>query len=355
MSPKSTKKTALVRDTDLASRIAKLRTSKAMSQRAFAKELGVTQAQISEWEKGTERPSLEKLIALGNLSPDPSVRMFFWRRAGVSETRLREDLAADLLQTLAKQTGVFFAAPLAKRIFVGSAGQLQLETDGTMAVPSILVSPAGTTFCMRVPESRLQFPSLYPVGDYVVIERASDDLDKLDGSPVAVYLDATPEGFELPFGSDAYRRFTEMVEQARRTSEAERIHEQNRADEEQRLNRALNPNAAAASDQHNDEVSARIVEALGKPIVLFGRLAVQYSPQSQFESWSTRLSRVVLELSAQGESQGILPLSEWKVGCNAIEPRILDRIRDGVRVIGPIVGWFKDRSQRSPEGIESEK
>jgi transcriptional regulator with XRE-family HTH domain len=353
MPPKSTKKSGQSsRDRELAERISKLRKLKGKTQRQFAEILNVTQAQISEWEKkgGSEQPSLERLIALGNLAPDPTDRMFFWRRAGLSDARLREDLSAEMLHLLERRKDDFFAAPLAKNIFLGAAGQLQTECDGTVAIPSMLATGTAEVFCVRVPEHRFGLQRTFRPGDYVVIERAAENPDRLVGSLIAAYLEHTPEGYELDPRSPGFDRIRQLVEQIRDTSEAHQVREKLRREQEEKLNDIEDPDAVLKSDERNNQIATDIEKSLCEPVFLFGRLVIQEAGDPARErNYRARPSRVAIELGRPGDLPIIVPLSDWELGHNPAEPKVSSRIHKQVHIVGPVIGWFEDRSQYRAE------
>jgi SOS-response transcriptional repressor LexA len=66
-----------------AHRIAKLRDSLQITQTSLAERLKVTPMSVSRWERGTQEPSSEILILLGNMSGEPD-NWYFWRAAGLS-------------------------------------------------------------------------------------------------------------------------------------------------------------------------------------------------------------------------------------------------------------------------------
>ncbi len=69
-------------------RIVALRKRLAGGQKALAKELGVDQSTISEWENGKYSPSRMALIAIGRFDVDNAA--WWYERAGASELTQRE-------------------------------------------------------------------------------------------------------------------------------------------------------------------------------------------------------------------------------------------------------------------------
>lgn len=73
--------------------IAELRKKLQLTQTELAGKLGVTAMTVSRWERGLVEPTAGGYIALGNLA-DPKRSWYFWRRAGLSEQKLRSVIRA---------------------------------------------------------------------------------------------------------------------------------------------------------------------------------------------------------------------------------------------------------------------
>jgi transcriptional regulator with XRE-family HTH domain len=73
--------------------IAELRRKLQLTQTELAERLGVTAMTVSRWERGLVEPTAGGYIALGNLA-DAKRSWYFWRRAGLSEQKLREVIRA---------------------------------------------------------------------------------------------------------------------------------------------------------------------------------------------------------------------------------------------------------------------
>jgi hypothetical protein len=104
-------------------------------------------------------------------------------------------------------------------VFLGGAGELQTEIDGTLFLPSNLVSNSPSVFCMKVPVGE-RIPRFFGEGDFVVIEPAPLNLDRMVDSIVAVYFEERPPSIEL--GSDSSTRFFETMRAAAKFGEEER-------------------------------------------------------------------------------------------------------------------------------------
>jgi transcriptional regulator with XRE-family HTH domain len=75
--------TAKVKLPEWALKISKLRESLGVSQTGLAEKLKVSPMSVSRWERGTQEPSAEILIMLGNLTAAPD-NWYFWQAAGLS-------------------------------------------------------------------------------------------------------------------------------------------------------------------------------------------------------------------------------------------------------------------------------
>src|ERR1700694_3877911 len=70
-----------------ATTIFKMRQRLNLSQTAFGQRLYSSAMAVSRWERGTQEPTAESYIGLGNLAGDP-LCWFFWGRAGLSNEDL---------------------------------------------------------------------------------------------------------------------------------------------------------------------------------------------------------------------------------------------------------------------------
>jgi SOS-response transcriptional repressor LexA len=73
--------------TEWSSTISELRRRLGLSQTAFGQRLYSSAMAVSRWERGTQEPTAESYIGLGNLAGDP-LCWFFWGRAGLSNEDL---------------------------------------------------------------------------------------------------------------------------------------------------------------------------------------------------------------------------------------------------------------------------
>lgn len=320
--------------------IREFRLSLGDNQRNFAERIGASQTQVSEWERGTEKPSAEKLIAMGNAATTGADTLKFWRAAGIADDRLRKYLAEE--NTLALQgvpEGASVSIPLTRDIFIGRAGTVQVEAFGVMSVPSVLFRSDRSTFCLESGElCRSPFPSAHAEGDYLVIERGSGDLDSLEGTMVAVYLEKTPQGFEL----------------SQNASEALRMHMRkavpplmSEGEMKQFIERVITDPRSIMCSPDLRRIIDEIETLSERPSVIVGRLVLDFAGGekekekrgSEDDQLSTRLA---LEFPGGGSVRSV-PLGKWEVGRNLTPLKIAERISGGTHILGRVVGWFEDR------------
>jgi transcriptional regulator with XRE-family HTH domain len=345
----SNKKAAPREIDQLAKRIHALRMARGLSQRKFAEEIGVSHTQISEWERGTEKPSNKKIVKMGHAAPDEATRLWFWREAGVDDTGLRkaQDAESESL-TVLPDKALAYLAPVVERVFLGIAGEIRTEGDKVLFLPLKLAEDFASVFYMKVPNGE-GIPHFFAPGDYVVIDRQMTNLDNLVDSIIAVYFEERPPA--LDWGSDSFR-FFEAMRAAARTSEGERL----RRKEELRLNREANPKVYAESDRQNEQSLKRIEADMAVPVVKFGWLRIQYAGGHPEGPWKEQVSRVALEIvpSVSGSTGTSIPLTEWIKGINPIEPKIATRIKRPAHIVGRLVGWFKDNVHSDSEAGKRE-
>ncbi len=69
--------------------IAELRQRMQLTQTQLAEQVGVTAMTVSRWERGLVEPTAGGYISLGNLAEGKHA-WYFWRRAGLSEAKVRK-------------------------------------------------------------------------------------------------------------------------------------------------------------------------------------------------------------------------------------------------------------------------
>ncbi len=70
-------------------RIRRLLTDLKLSQAGLAERLGISPPTVSRWLQGRHEPTAESYVALGNLAR-PNEGMYFWERAGLDASGLKE-------------------------------------------------------------------------------------------------------------------------------------------------------------------------------------------------------------------------------------------------------------------------
>src|ERR1700732_3032627 len=77
----------VIEKTEWSTTICELRHRLGLSQTAFGQRLYSSAMAVSRWERGTQEPTAESYIGLGNLAGAP-LCWFFWGRAGLSNEDL---------------------------------------------------------------------------------------------------------------------------------------------------------------------------------------------------------------------------------------------------------------------------
>lgn len=329
----------LVRDGELVKRICALRESLKANQRDFAAQIGASQTQVSEWERGEERPSVQKLIAMGNIALNSKDRMWFWRRAGYRESLVRGDLAEETaLSMLVPDEAVTVEVPLAKKIFLGAAEELQIETEKSLVLPAQMF-PAAPFVCALTVGKEESVAYLASRGDTLLVDRSPVNPDGLIDSMVAIFFEHRPESID-PGTSDG-DFFWAMKNATYVNPEGLKRRED--------FDRMRDPEGFAAQQKANENTWARVEAYMGESVIRFGWLRLQpaggrWEPRRPF---AEQLSRVVLETapSSSGNIGSSIPLTDWTRGTNPGEPKIERHIKRPVHIVGRIVGWFKQTSQ----------
>jgi hypothetical protein len=202
---------------------------------------------------------------------------------------------------------------------------------------------------MKVPVGE-RIPRFFGEGDFVVIEPAPLNLDRMVDSIVAVYFEERPPSIEL--GSDSSTRFFETMRAAAKFGEEER----RRQEMETRLTREANPRAFAESQKQNEQLSKRVSDYMADPVLKFGWLRLQPAGSHWEGPIEKQLSRVALETSPSsfGYTGPSIPLSEWQKGIDPIRPNVAGYIKRPAHVVGRLVGWFKATAPGDAKGRPSE-
>lgn len=185
-------------------RVKSLRESLELSQSELGQKLGVSAMSLSRWERGTVEPPEGIYIRLGNLA-DKSLRLYFWKRAGLTIADIRQALPDEIsrlsqsrtvpLQIAhagiksAKEISDFVVVPLLP-VFAGTPGE-QGDTDIDLdEIPPEELLPASKQWCPH-PEAtvclRVKGNSMSPLilDDYIIaVDTSEVRHEKLLGSIV---------------------------------------------------------------------------------------------------------------------------------------------------------------------------
>ena len=193
---------------DSAERIKALRLYLKDSRAELAKELGVSEEQVARWESGSEKPSANFYIKLGNIAGEPSC-WFFWEQAGLYSGELMRVLPAVRLQIYRNRQPdlqvvhagggerlfskpQLHAIPLLplKAATYGLEGDKRIDFDsvppqGLIAAPSDWAPNPAFTSCLRV-----RGDSMAPVlcdGYIIVVDTSQTDRKHLMGKMVVAW------------------------------------------------------------------------------------------------------------------------------------------------------------------------
>lgn len=168
------------RNSESAVRIKRLRG--ALSQGEFAKEVGMPQPRVSEYESG-KLPSVQMRVLLGTFAAKEGKyadAVWFWKWAGIPTDALL--LMASRLATKRAVSSEIVPIPLMPNI----AEQEKAETAGVLQLDKSVVPHEEETSYLRIPD-RSFVPRMLHVGDLIVIDAFETDPWKLEGSLVAAY------------------------------------------------------------------------------------------------------------------------------------------------------------------------
>jgi transcriptional regulator with XRE-family HTH domain len=170
----------MARSSESADRIKGLRLSHRRTQAEFAEILGVTQPMVSAWEGGSDEPSCEMYIKLGNLASYPG-NLWFWEQASLDVGK-----ALSVAERILKERGVPPAEGEICRIEYGLPGQTPVvEPTSSLLVPTRFVPRPLATRWFAVDEKTAG--TVFNAGDAVAVEigdQGSEDLAPLENQIV---------------------------------------------------------------------------------------------------------------------------------------------------------------------------
>lgn len=345
---------ATVRNSQLVAKIGNLRNLLGGTQQEFSDRLGVSRPQVSRWEKGTEEPSNEKLIALGNLAdetllywqenPVPPGKIpllsnlaeypdshWFWERAGIDLKAIRRSIRREVATQADHSSAI--STTLLPSLDTAALMQLTKENAGLDAVekveaipfPSLLVSEPSSTVCIRATDR--VGGSLFIAGDLVLVRWLRSDPVNLLDCLVAVFYEHLPNLREL-------------------SPEASRFHLRNKRPIAPTITYELDQLRASVDWTLNELADKCLMEATA-PGVLFGTLRVQSDERwnGDFNDLSGgRPWRLLLDCGATWNG-----LTDWSTERFPFDGTLAPHASLGVHVLGPVVGWL-----RAPGGKREE-
>jgi SOS-response transcriptional repressor LexA len=193
--------------TEWSTTICELRRHLGLSQTAFGRRLYSSAMAVSRWERGTQEPTAESYIGLGNLAGDP-LCWFFWARAGLSNEdlmrvmpTLRARLNADAQNYQIASAGgghkksklpQLVAIPLlevtaASHGEVGDSSSILhgAPVESMMAAPSDWCPNPISTICLRVRGGSMS--PLISDGSIVAVDTSQRDQVTLDGKIIIAW------------------------------------------------------------------------------------------------------------------------------------------------------------------------
>jgi SOS-response transcriptional repressor LexA len=220
--------TGKVKLPEWAQKISRLREYLGITQTALADRLKVSPMSVSRWERGTQEPSSEILILLGNLSAEPD-NWYFWQAAGLSRkaiTDLRQSAksrdrmvlpATATFRGKASRKSSLVPVPLLS-VNVGTDGvsskHLSGEVETVLAAPKSWCPNPTATLCLHVTGDTMA--PLIRSGSVVAIDTSQTNVADLDGKLVIAQhpgsglflgrLQRDPEGSTLAPENGKYAR-----------------------------------------------------------------------------------------------------------------------------------------------------
>jgi transcriptional regulator with XRE-family HTH domain len=324
---------------ELARRIASLREGLSLGQRPFAEKVSaaaanskarVSHTQISEWERGTEIPSVDKLIALGVLARSAEERVWFWAKVGINEEMIRATFSEIAKNNVPATAAEVVKVSVSKNLSLGEDGDLLFHADRSLFLPVDQFGSALFINCLEVAES---LPGVLSVGDIAIVDRSPVDPARLLDSMVAIFFEQRP-----PFEGRAVtpKQFSQLRRKAKHVSQMER-----RRDEQ--LLRDNDPEGFAARERARESTWHRVETRMAQSVIRFGWLGLKPAGGWGNGPWEDQLSRATLELSPPSDEQTgyCIPLSEWQKGLNPLEPRIAEHFKPPIHIVGRVIGWFR--------------
>lgn len=323
------------------------------SQQALAERLKVSQAQVSAWARGTEKPSAEALIRMANIASSVEERYFFWVSSGIDERRLEGTVLARIASTRspwdpAAQVSVSIVESF--RILEGRIAKG--DTAGEINLPAVCFEHPTSLIGLRYENRLLELPRS---GDLLVIDDFDVEPQSLREKMIAVHFSPFPvepehdQRYMLLRKKDGRVSYPEprRIDHASANLQASR--------EAEYLKRA-DPEMWAAQRELEESEQGLWLNAWTRPGVLAGWLKVEFaSGESSMErrpkddQW-----RLTLHLDGPNNPIGtFVPLTEWQSDVpdiqNDYSTPLSSRLREGIWIVGEVSAWIAaSREQTGP-------
>lgn len=322
-----------VNDVELREKIANLRESLGLSKEEFSKKLQVHRSQLSRWEAGTEPPSNEKLIMLGNLADRALLSIdvasvsierkkairrlgkypdghWFWERAGIDLDWIRKSISRIRIERDPSGDGKIVDVPrldmaaLSQFIKLGAMNAKPLATD-LVPFPALFISDPASMICVQATD-RLADSRCF-VGDLCLVQLAAACDKTIADSNFKNLIDRAIAVFDE----------NSLIVREESSAEADRLD-------------GLRNSAEPAYD----EVSLNI-----EPRTFFGTLRIQ-----SHEKWDGEPERLRngapwrLVLNSGDTSSGLTP---WSTLDFPSDGSWRCQLKPGVHILGSVIGWLR--------------
>jgi transcriptional regulator with XRE-family HTH domain len=327
--------------TELARRIASLRKGLGLGQRAFAekvyKESGspirgkISHTQISEWERATETPSIDKLIVLARLARTAEERAWFWAKAGVTEEMVRAtfpELAANRIH--AANASEIVQVSLSKKLSVNADGGLMINSERSISLPAEQFGSASFIFCLKLDSD--SGSGYFSPGDIAIIDRSPVEPQSFMGRLILMFFEHRP-----------------MQDRVRPAGEIGQTMTNDELYQFEDFHRAHFPASSTEHERELEAVGRSIRAHMDQSEARLGRLKLERAGGNNDPE---QLSRFVLELGPAPLSYFpvVIPLTKWLQGLDPDNPDIAAHIRRPNHIVGRVIGWIHQDGAMAGEG-----
>lgn len=338
-----------------------------LSRAEFSKEVGVSRAQLSMWEKGQENPTNQKLIVLGNLAhatllPDPRPLIsleragaisklaefpdsrWFWQRAGINLEAIEESIQQTRIERHPSAGGKVIEVPrldaAALMQYVKRLGAVSPESLAADRIPfpALFISDPDSTICVQATDRVAGSP--FRAGDLCLVrlstakrqEANAKDLpdrsfENLIDCSVAAFYKSVPNEREL--SPDAARWRSQNLRMIAPTVEID-----------------FKVLKSQITPQEKKRAKRYLADASG-PGVLLGTLRVQsHVGWNRDYGYLTKQGnpwRLVLDCGGTWNGLTDWSTDDFKWGALRV------RLKEGISILGPVIGWL--RASAGPASI----